>query len=234
MREETDVINIIDDTTPFSVKEAYRLLRANIQFLSPHDGCKVICVTSSVAHEGKSSVSYNLSSVIADGSSKVLLLDADLRASHLQLSLGSKGKEGLSDILAGLASSEDYMSLIKKDENHPNLDILVAGKVPPNPSELLSSERMVTLLDELKKEYDYIIIDGTPLCLVSDMLVLSPYIDGYVIVVRAEMTNKKILNKSVSMIKKINGKVLGFVLSRKKQKKSERYYYGEYGSSKYL
>ena len=89
-------------------------------------------------------------------------------------------------------------------------------------------------LDELKKEYDYIIIDGTPLCLVSDMLVLSPYIDGYVIVVRAEMTNKKILNKSVSMIKKINGKVLGFVLSRKKQKKSERYYYGEYGSSKYL
>ena len=234
MREETDVINIIDDTTPFSVKEAYRLLRANIQFLSPHDGCKVICVTSSVAHEGKSSVSYNLSSVIADGSSKVLLLDADLRASHLQLSLGSKGKEGLSDILAGLVSSEDYMSLIKKDENHPNLDILVAGKVPPNPSELLSSERMVTLLDELKKEYDYIIIDGTPLCLVSDMLVLSPYIDGYVIVVRAEMTNKKILNKSVSMIKKINGKVLGFVLSRKQQKKSERYYYGEYGSSKYL
>ena len=64
MKEEADVINIIDESTPFSVREAYRLLRANIQFLSPHDGCKVICVTSSVAHEGKSSVSYNLSSVI--------------------------------------------------------------------------------------------------------------------------------------------------------------------------
>ena len=102
MKDEADVISIIDENTPFSVRESYRLLRANIQFLSPHDGCKVICVTSSVAHEGKSSVSYNLSSVIADGSSRVLLLDADLRASHLQESLSTKGKEGLSDILAGI------------------------------------------------------------------------------------------------------------------------------------
>ena len=228
MKEEADVINIIDESTPFSVREAYRLLRANIQFLSPHDGCKVICVTSSVAHEGKSSVSYNLSSVIADGSSRVLLLDADLRASHLQESLSTKGKEGLSDILAGIDGCEDYKTLIKKDNDHPNLDIIFAGKVPPNPSELLASERMVKILEEVKKEYDYIIIDGTPLCLVSDMLVLSPYIDGYVIVVRAEMTNRKILNNSVSMIKKINGKVLGFVLTRKKQKKSDKYYYGGY------
>ena len=233
MKEEADVINIIDESTPFIVRESYRLLRANIQFLSPHDGCKVICITSSVAHEGKSSVSYNLSSVIADGSSRVLLLDADLRASHLQESLAVKSKEGLSDILAGIDGCEDYKALIKKDTNHPNLDIIFAGKVPPNPSELLASERMVKLLDELKSEYDYIIIDGTPLCLVSDMLALSPYIDGFVIVVRAEMTNKRILNNSVSMIKKINGKVLGFVLTCKKQNKSEKYYYGGYSGYGY-
>ena len=231
MKDDGDLINIIDEKTPFGVREAYRLLRANVQFLCPHEGCKVICVTSSVAHEGKSSVSFNLASVIAGGSARVLLLDADLRASHMQESLGIKGNEGLSDILAGIEGCEDYRKLIRKSEDNPHLDIILAGKVPPNPSELLSSDRMIKLLSECRNDYDYIIIDGTPLCIVSDMLVLSPYIDGYMIVVRAEVTNKKILNNTVSMIKKINGKVLGFVLARKKQKKSEKYYYGNYGGA---
>lgn len=230
MKEENDLINIINENTPFGVKEAYRLLRANIQFLCPHEGCKVICMTSSVAHEGKSSVSFNLASVIAGGSARVLLLDADLRASHMQESLGIKGREGLSDILAGMEGCEDYRDLIKKVDGCPNLDIILSGKMPPNPSELLASDRMVKLLEECKKNYDYIIVDGTPLCIVSDMLVLSPYIDGFILVVRAEMTDKRILNNSVSMVKKINGKVLGFVLTRKKQKKSEKYYYGSYNS----
>ena len=84
MKDEADTIDIIDENTPFGVREAYRLLRANIQFLSPHEGCKVICVTSSVAHEGKSGVSFNLAGGLAGGSAKVLFLDAELRASHRQ------------------------------------------------------------------------------------------------------------------------------------------------------
>lgn len=80
MKSVHNSINLIDDKTPFHVKEAYRLLRANVQFLSPHDGCKVICVSSSIAHEGKSSVAFNLSSLLAGENTKVLLLDADLRA----------------------------------------------------------------------------------------------------------------------------------------------------------
>ena len=230
MKDEADTIDIIDENTPFGVREAYRLLRANIQFLSPHEGCKVICVTSSVAHEGKSSVSFNLSSVIAGGSAKVLFLDADLRASHMQESLGMKGHEGLSDMLACIDGCDDYQRIVKKREDNPNLDIILAGKVPPNPSELLSSSRMVKLIEKCKEFYDYIIIDGTPLCIVSDVLGISPYIDGYLLVVRAEFTNKKILNNAISTVKKINGNVLGFVLTRKKQKKSERYYYGGYNS----
>lgn len=230
MRDENDQITVINDSTPFEVREAYRLLRANIQFLCPHDGCKVICMTSSVAHEGKSSVSFNLASVIASSNAKVLLLDADLRASHIQESLGIKSRTGLSDVLAGLNVKEDYSDIIHRVDEFPGLDIILAGKVPPNPSELLASDRMTRLLDDLKARYDYIIIDGTPLCLVADMLVLSPYIDGYLVVVRAEMTNKKMLNNTVSIIKRINGKVLGFILTRKKVKKSKHYgdYYGSY------
>ena len=110
------------------------------------------------------------------------------------------------------------------------LNVMVCGKYPPNPSELLASARMKDLLDRLKKEYDVIIIDGTPLCMVSDILSLSPIIDGYVLVARAEMTNKKVLANSISMIKNINGKVLGVILARKKVKGSRKYGYGGYGS----
>ena len=228
MKSVHNGINLIDDKTPFHVKEAYRLLRANVQFLSPHDGCKVICVSSSIAHEGKSSVAFNLSSLLSGENTKVLLLDADLRASYLQENLGLKGKQGLSDILAGKTGCKDYFSLIRKKEGYPYLDIIVSGKYPPNPSELLASDRMAELLEECKKHYDYIIIDGTPLCIVSDALVLSPHIDGFILVAMAETSSKRMIKNAVSMIRKINGKVLGFVLTKKRVSGREKYLYGGY------
>ena len=230
MKSVHNGINLIDDKTPFHVKEAYRLLRANVQFLSPHDGCKVICVSSSIAHEGKSSVSFNLSSLLSGENTKVLLLDADLRASYLQENLGLKGKQGLSDILAGKTGCKDYSSLIRKKEGYPYLDIIVSGKYPPNPSELLASDRMAELLEECKEHYDYIIIDGTPLCVVSDALVLSPHIDGFILVAMAETSSKRMIKNAVSMIRKINGKVLGFVLTKKRVSGREKYLYGGYNT----
>ena len=226
MKSVHNGIRLIDDKTPFHVKEAYRLLRANVQFLSPHDGCKVICVSSSIAHEGKSSVAFNLSSLLSGENTKVLLLDADLRASYLQENLGLKGKQGLSDILAGKTGCKDYSSLIRKKEGYPYLDIIVSGKYPPNPSELLASDRMAELLEECKKHYDYIIIDGPPLCIVSDALVLSPHIDGFILVAMAETSSKRMIKNAVSMIRKINGKVLGFVLTKKRVSGGEKYLYG--------
>ena len=230
MKSVHNGIRLIDDKTPFHVKEAYRLLRANIQFLSPHDGCKVICVSSSIAHEGKSSVSFNLSSLLSGENTKVLLLDADLRASYLQENLGLKGKQGLSDILAGKTGWKDYSSLIRKKEGYPYLDIIVSGKYPPNPSELLASDRMAELLEECKEHYDYIIIDGTPLCVVSDALVLSPHIDGFILVAMAETSSKRMIKNAVSMIRKINGKVLGFVLTKKRVSGREKNLYGGYNT----
>ena len=230
MKSVHNGIRLIDDKTPFHVKEAYRLLRANIQFLSPHDGCKVICVSSSIAHEGKSSVSFNLSSLLSGENTKVLLLDADLRASYLQENLGLKGKHGLSDILAGKTGYKYYSSLIRKKEGYPYLDIIVSGKYPPNPSELLASDRMAELLEECKKHYDYIIIDGTPLCVVSDALVLSPHIDGYILVAMAETSSKRMIKNAVSMVRKINGKVLGFVLTKKRVSGREKNLYGGYNT----
>ena len=230
MKSVHNGIRLIDDKTPFHVKEAYRLLRANIQFLSPHDGCKVTCVSSSIAHEGKSSVSFNLSSLLSGENTKVLLLDADLRASYLQENLGLKGKQGLSDILAGKTGCKDYSSLIRKKEGYPYLDIIVSGKYPPNPSELLASDRMAELLEECKEHYDYIIIDGTPLCVVSDALVLSPHIDGFILVAMAETSSKRMIKNAVSMIRKINGKVLGFVLTKKRVSGREKNLYGGYNT----
>ena len=230
MKSVHNGIRLIDDKTPFHVKEAYRLLRANIQFLSPHDGCKVICVSSSIAHEGKSSVSFNLSSLLSGENTKVLLLDADLRASYLQENLGLKGKQGLSDILAGKTGCKDYSSLIRKKEGYPYLDIIVSGKYPPNPSELLASDRMAELLEECKEHYDYIIIDGTPLCVVSDALVLSPHIDGFIHVAMAETSSKRMIKNAVSMIRKINGKVLGFKKTKKRVSGREKNLYGGYNT----
>ena len=161
---------------------------------------------------------------------KVLLLDADLRASYLQENLGLKGKHGLSDILAGKTGYKDYSSLIRKKEGYPYLDIIVSGKYPPNPSEILASDRMAELLEECKKHYDYIIIDGTPLCVVSDALVLSPHIDGYILVAMAETSSKRMIKNAVSMVRKINGKVLGFVLTKKRVSGREKNLYGGYNT----
>ena len=110
------------------------------------------------------------------------------------------------------------------------LDIIVSGKYPPNPSELLASDRMAELLEECKKHYDYIIIDGTPLCIVSDALVLSPHIDGYILVAMAETSSKRMIKNAVSMVRKINGKVLGFVLTKKRVSGREKNLYGGYNT----
>ena len=132
--------------------------------------------------------------------------------------------------VAGKTGYKDYSSLIRKKEGYPYLDIIVSGKYPPNPSELLASDRMAELLEECKKHYDYIIIDGTPLCVVSDALVLSPHIDGYILVAMAETSSKRMIKNAVSMVRKINGKVLGFVLTKKRVSGREKNLYGGYNT----
>lgn len=226
--DSKEKLNIIDSNSPFSVIEAYKTLRANLQFVCPHEGCKIICVTSSIAHEGKSSTSINLAIAISETEQKVLYIDGDMRASRIARDLSLSSKVGLAEILAGVKKVTDD-GIIQHFGNNNFLDIIVAGKNPPNPSELLYSERMVELLEEAKKNYDYVIIDGAPIGIVSDVLVLSPHIDGYVLVVRADETTRLMLQDSISSIKRVGGKVLGLILNGVKTKGSSYGKYGKYG-----
>ncbi len=230
MAEKTkaqEKLNIVDSSSPFGVVEAYKTLRANLQFVCPHSGCKIICVTSSVAHEGKSSTSVNLALDIAASDQRVLYIDGDMRASHIAEDLGLRKGPGLANLLASGDIDEDYFrSFVQHIEGKDGLDMIVAGKRPPNPSELLNSERMTKLLEEAKSHYDYIIIDGAPIGIVSDVLVLAPHIDGYVVVVKADMTTKFMIRDTLKAIERIGGKTLGVVLNGVRTKGSG---YGRYG-----
>lgn len=223
-------LNIVDSKSPFGVVEAYKTLRANLQFVCPHSGCKIICVTSSIAHEGKSSTSVNLALDIAASSMKVLYIDADMRASHIAEDLGLRKGPGLASLLASGDIDGDFLRpFIQHVGENENLDMIVAGKRPPNPSELLNSERMVKFLETAKKDYDYIIIDGAPIGIVSDVLVLAPHIDGYVIVVKADVTTRFMLRDTLKAIERIGGKTLGVVLNGVRTKGSGYGRYGKYG-----
>ncbi len=226
---ESEKLNLIDGDTSFGVIEAYKTLRANLQFVCPHPGCRTILFTSSIAHEGKSSTSLNTAFTIAETGHRVLLIDADMRASHISYDLSLKSSPGLADLLAGTVENDDRNAVIQKYALRPSLDIVVAGKIPPNPSELLGSPRMVSFLEEWKKEYDYIIIDGTPLGIVSDVLVLSTAVDGFVVVVRADMTSRYMLHDVTDAITRAGGKTLGFVLNGIRTKGSSYGKYGKYG-----
>ncbi len=223
-------LNIVDSKSPFGVVEAYKTLRANLQFVCPHSGCKIICVTSSVAHEGKSSTSVNLALDIAASSMKVLYIDADMRASHVAQDLGLKKTPGLASLLAsGEVDENSFRSFVQHLGGSGNLDMIVAGKRPPNPSELLNSERMTAFLEKAKEHYDYIIIDGAPIGIVSDVLVLAPHIDGYVIVVKADVTTKFMLRDTLKAVERVGGKTFGVVLNGVRTKGSGYGRYGKYG-----
>ena len=227
--DEAEKLSLISSSSPFGVTEAYKTLRANLQFVCPHEGCKVICLTSSIAHEGKSSSALNSAISVAETSSRVLFLDADMRASRVARDLGLRKGPGLADLLASVVDEKAVDAVIQKVEGRDSLDIITAGKIPPNPSELLASVRMHELLDICREKYDYIIIDGTPVGIVSDILVLAPYIDGYVVVVRADQTTKYMLRDTIQSIQRVNGKVLGIVLNGLKTKGSSYGRYGKYG-----
>ena len=231
--DASERLSLISASSPFGVTEAYKTLRANLQFVCPHSGCKVICYTSSIAHEGKSSSALNSSITIAETSQRVLFIDADMRASHVAHELGLHRGPGLADLLASSIDEDTVNRTIQRIKGRDSLDIIVAGKVPPNPSELLNSDRMHQFLDMCKEKYDYIIIDGTPVGIVSDILVLAPHIDGFVIVVRADQTTKYMLRDTVQAITRVNGKVLGIVLNGVKIKGSSYGRYGKYGKYGY-
>lgn len=200
---------ILAPDSDFFIREAYKTLRTNTMFsLAEKDGCKVMMVTSSQQGEGKSINALNLAISFAEGESRVLLIDCDLRRPKLARLVQKSAKSGLSNVL--LKPSLLPESLIHTEWK--NLDVLLSGDVPPNPSELLGSAKMSSLLQELQKQYDYILLDTPPVGVVTDGVLLAAKCDGVLFVVRANKTERGMVSKAVSQLEYVHAKILGFVL----------------------
>jgi tyrosine-protein kinase Etk/Wzc len=173
------------------VSEEFRTLRTNLHFLMPDASEKTILVTSSMGGEGKSFVAINLASTIALSGKKVLLMELDLRKPHIYSELNIDNSEGFSNYIISDIKARD---IIKPSNIHPNCYFIGPGILPPNPAELLAHDRVKQLFDEVKPEFDYIIIDCAPIGIVTDSLLLRRYIDTVLYVVRQRFTYKKQIN----------------------------------------
>lgn len=224
---EHDTKKTLHKNLEFTATEQYKLIRANLDFtLPPDEKCPVIGVTSSMRGEGKSTTAVNLSYVFAEKGSKVLLIDADLRIPSVAKKLDIDRTPGLSDMLR---SKNVEVSDIK---SHllDNWFVLTSGEIPPNPSELLGSNRMKKLLNQLREVFDYIIIDLPPVNIVSDAISISSLISGMIVVVREEYTEKKELERCFRQLKLSNVNILGCVMN---EARSGNGSYGKYKRYRY-
>jgi capsular exopolysaccharide synthesis family protein len=186
------------------------MLRTNLQFMNVDNPPRRIVVTSALPGEGKSTVAANLAGTLAANGAHVILVDGDLRRPTVAESTGVDGAVGLTDVLAGRLEITDALRRVR---GVPNLLVLPAGTLPPNPSELAGSERMHKLLADLAK-HAIVIIDAPPLLAVTDGAVLTRAADGALIVVSAGHTSYDTVDDAVAVLEKIHGHVLGVVLNR--------------------
>ena len=200
---------ILNENSSFAVQEAYKTLRTNVRFFLRGEGCRKLCVTSGAAGEGKSITLVNLAISIAEAGDKVLLIDADLRRPALARLLVEKATPGLSEILAGMV---EWDNAIRKDM-YPNLDVLFSGETPPNPSELLGSERLEKLIETMAQRYDYILVDTPPVNVVSDACIVANLLDGVLMLVRKDRSRKDDVKRAVDSLRLTGAKPLGFVLN---------------------
>ena len=222
---ETEQKFILTDKSDFFIREAYKTLRTNVTFaLAGEDGGKVLMVTSAMKSEGKSITSLNLAISYAQMNKRVLLIDCDLRRPKLARLLDTRSSVGLSNVLV----SPELKSKAILDSKIPGLQVLLAGDVPPNPSELLGSGRMKRLVEELRGSYDYIILDTSPVNMVTDACVLIPYCDGVLLVVRAGQSDRAAVRGAVEQLEYSQAKILGFVLNGVDLERRNKYGYGKY------
>ena len=200
---------ILAAESDFFIREAYKTLRTNVTFsLAGESPSKVIVVTSSLRSEGKSLTAVNLALSFAETDRRVLLIDCDMRCPKLGRLLDLSAPAGLSNLL--LDPSLLDQSIVKR---YSTIDVILAGDIPPNPSELLGSTRMAKLLEQMKEKYDCIILDTPPVNMVTDAVVLAPRSDGVLFVVRANQSERGAVAHAVEQLEYAQAKILGFVLN---------------------
>ena len=218
---------MLGENLSFAATEAYKLLRTNLFFCLPaatETTCRVVGVTSSVQGEGKSTTSINLSYMLAQDGKRVCLVEGDMRAPTLGRRLNVRQTQGLAHVLAGLNTNQ---GIVANSELHPNLKVITAGEMPPNPAELLGSEQMKRVMELLRKMYDYVILDLPPVTVVADALAASDVLDGMIVVVEEGVCTKRELADAMQRLEVIQEKILGFVVTHAVSAK------GRYGKKRY-
>lgn len=203
--------------------EAINILRTNLQFCNVNSNLKKILITSSSPSEGKSTIISNLGISIALTNKKVVIIDCDMRKPRIHRLFSLSNIIGLSHILSNQAELEECL----QSSGIENLSILTAGVIPPNPSELISSNGMKMLLDRLSSNFDFILIDSPPLPLVADSQVLSTFVDGTIIVTKFGYTTKSALINTKEILDGLNTNVIGVLLNNSPINSSSNYYYKE-------
>ena len=217
---------IISYNDPKSViSEQYRAIRTNIEYSNVDQNTKTILVTSSDKNEGKTTTVSNLAVSFANLNKKVLLIDCDLRNASIHKMFKINNIYGLTDILA----KDRAVDKCIQETELENLYVLTAGAIPPNPAEILSSEKMKNLIEDLKNMYDYIFIDTPPIGLVTDAGVLSSFTDGVVLVVKSESIEKKYLEEIKKKLDEVDARILGAILNSYKSEQKDYDYYSYYG-----
>jgi non-specific protein-tyrosine kinase len=205
------------------VSEAFRSLRTNLEFASVQKPIHTILVTSPGPAEGKTTVAVNLAAIIALSGKRVALLDADLRRPSVHRLLGMPNRDGLSDLFRNQSAAH---SVSRGKLELPHLMVITSGSLPPNPAELLGSDRMSHILDELRKLVDVIVID-TPPSLVADAQILSGKVDAVLMVIQPGHTHSEAARAVLELFKRAGARVIGTVLNRIPRNRA--YYYGGYG-----
>ena len=212
---------LLSKDSPFAITESFKKLRTNLLFATAGSECPVIAVTSTFQETGKSIITANLAISFSQLEKKVLVIDCDLRKPAQHRIFGIENHSGLSEILAGMSTSD---VTVKKLADYQNFSLITAGKIPPNPAELLASENMSHLLDALRRNFDLILIDLPPVSIVTDAAVIAKIVDGYLFAIRFEHDDSRALQEAVASLEQTEGKILGFVVNDVNPKASGRYY----------
>ncbi len=215
---------VINSDPKSAISESIRTLRTNLQFSSVDKKIKTILITSSVPGEGKSFIAANLACSFANSGSKVLLVDCDIRKGRQHRIFGFHNKKGLSNLLL------DNVTKVYSEYIHEtvinNLSVIFKGMTPPNPSELLNSEKNKQLISVLKDEFDVVIFDGAPITGLPDSLIMSTLVDGVIVVTACKETSISLLEDTKKSLQNVNANILGVILNRASSKKNK--YYGTY------
>ena len=226
-----EIYSIVDENAPTYYVESYKMIATNIEFIAVAQDCKNIMITSALENEGKTNCAVNLSLALASYGKNVCLVDCDLRKPSIHRL--KRHPQGLTHVLKGEVKLDE--AVVQLEDT--NLSLLLAGMIPPNPTELLASKKMQDVVSKLSEKFDYIIYDTPPCLGISDVSVLGRYMDATIISVKHNSTDKKLAARAKSNLENAGIKVIGAILTEYKVESDSSdsyyqsyggYYYGEY------